>query len=118
MCRCAIMPDALYVSDQPQDFAASFREITVGDWVRLLQCETCGQHWTMDEWDKYQVQCAAKVASQTDWQALGDGGRKQLLLRSRGGLSSTECGWTGCGNRAVNGVALCVDHLFEAGVRQ
>ena len=43
---------------------------------------------------------------------------KSLLLEQRGGESHYLCIWRGCGQRAVRGAAICVDHLYAQGVRK
>ena len=118
MCRCAQSPDAIYWTGRPPDFEKTFAEEPAGNWVKLFRCTECGQYWSVDEWDKYQEQVAGKVADSSDWEAPGDEARKQLLVRSRGGLSALPCAWAGCKKSAVKGVALCADHLFETGARR
>ena len=119
MCSCLDLPALVYVEDQPADVFARMEHMATGNWVELYRCPRCHQFWRVDAWDKYQAQIAVKVPSENGWESF-DG--KPLILGSivqaRGGLSTAICVWSGCGAKAVNGVAYCPAHLFEAGARR
>jgi hypothetical protein len=119
MCQCATLPEVIYFELKPDGFEATLVELAVGNWVKLFRCSECKQLWRIDEWDKYQTQYAAKVPSIEAWEAhVTKALQKQLLLHSRGGLSENICGWARCGKPAVQGVAFCIDHLYETGARR
>ncbi len=87
-------------------------------WIQLGRCRACGQHWQVDKWDKYQVLCAIKIANPEDWDNFTDEeSRMQLLIRSRGGLSSETCMWIHCENQALKNLAFCPYHAWEKGLR-
>ena len=119
MCRCSDLPDLIYVEEHPSDLFLRMEHVATGNWVELYHCPSCHQSWRVDAWDKYQVQLAFKVPSQKEWESLD---AKPLLLgaivQGRGGLSGKTCAWSGCDAKAVNEVAYCPSHLFEAGARR
>jgi hypothetical protein len=108
----------MYWSDRPDGFGSSFVEEQVEDWVKLERCAVCGQLWSVDEWDKYQDQVAAKISNRETWEAESEAARKRLLLKSRGGVSAQRCAWGSYSGQAVNGVAFCLDHLYQTGARR
>jgi len=119
MCSCSDLPDLIYVEEHPTDLFVRMEHVGTGNWVELYHCPSCHQFWRVDAWDKYQVQIAVKVPSQEEWLSFDC---KPLILDAivqvRGGLSSETCVWSGCGAKAVNGVAYCPVHLSEAGARR
>ena len=118
-CHCHNLPDAFYIEDAPKGFEKSLASKDSGNWVWLGLCPICGTYWSVEEWDKYSHQVVIRVKDKDNWQeqdtvAIG----KQLLLKSRGGLSDNECCWASCHKMAVKDVAFCIDHLWESGSRK
>lgn len=118
-CPCTDLAEVEKVDSYPS-FFKELKEIEVGNWVHLMQCEYCGQLWAVAEWDKYQTQLATKVtpSRRSTWQEANVEGEKELLIRSRGGLTSEPCAWARCGKSRIVGVAYCVYHLYETGARE
>jgi hypothetical protein len=52
-----------------------------------------------------------------DYEYDGEGvleeGDRDVLINAAGGLSSAECAWSGCEERALNGGRLCVGHAHR-----
>jgi hypothetical protein len=119
-CGCSARPDGFFADDAPPGFLAALGEIETGEWKTLSRCLRCGQHWSVDAWDKLQHQVVVRIGRRADWQAEADSMalRKQLLLASRGGTTSLTCAWSGCALPSVNGVVYCVDHLWTTGARR
>jgi hypothetical protein len=119
LCPCKNLGTVAKVTDH-QSFFKSLNEIEIGNWVRLMECNSCSQLWAVKEWDKYQIQLATKIplANRTTWQEANTEGEKEFLIKSRGGLTSEICAWARCGKPCVVGVAYCVDHLYETGTRE
>jgi hypothetical protein len=117
-CRCDKFPD-LFKLDSYTEFEQGTERVAVGNWIRLHRCKTCNLLWRIDEWDKYQIQFAAKVPSIDGWESFDTSKlQKDFLIKSRGGLVQAECAWVGCKNLQVKGAAYCADHLFETGARE
>jgi len=113
------MAAAMYYEDAPRAFFRIIEQVAVGNWIVLFRCKRCGQHWSIDEWDKYQVRVITKVSNVENWETTDSTSlRKDLLLRSRGGTTSQECAWQGCDGKQVKGVVLCIDHLYATGARR
>lgn len=117
-CVCGEMPDVFYYEDVTAGFEKHLREVSIGDWVLLQQCQVCGTLWAIDGWDKYQHQVAARVAAKDDWQSASEEQRKDLLLKSRGGEEHEHCIWAGCNKWRIKGVVFCINHLWEMGARK
>jgi len=119
-CGCLARPDAFFVDEVPPDFIANLTEVETGEWKTLTRCSRCGQHWSVDAWDKLQHQVAVRIGQIAAWQIEADSTelRKQLLMASRGGTTASTCAWAGCPLPSVNGVAYCVDHLWKTGARR
>ena len=118
-CQCHSLPEAFYLEDGPKGFEKSLISKDTGNWVWLGLCPECGAYWSVEEWDKYSHQVIIRVADKDAWQdqdTVGIG--KQLLLKSRGGLTEEECIWKGCHHKRVKDVAYCLDHLWDTGARK
>ena len=117
-CTCASRPDAFYLESDRTIFMSSLREQAAENWKRLYRCESCGEYWAVDEWEKYGHQVASRATSSTEWDTASEGRRKKLLLDSRGGTTDEQCIWAGCSGHRVRGVAFCIDHLYDTGARK
>jgi len=118
-CQCSDLPDAFYLDEGSRGFAEGLKREISGNWIWLGSCPSCGQLWALDEWDKYQDQVVTRVNNRETWNVADTTNlRKQLLLKSRGGLTDTNCIWAGCTAKAVKGVVFCLDHLWNAGTRR
>jgi hypothetical protein len=117
-CPCSKLPSLVKV-DADQKLMMRLAELATGNWVRLCRCRRCGQLWRVDEWDKYQIQFAVKIADSSGWQEFdSEPLRKQFLVESRGGVTEESCNWAGCEKHRLKGVAYCVDHLYATGTRE
>jgi hypothetical protein len=117
-CHCSKLADIIRVDDHAL-FVRRLRKLETGNWVRLCQCRSCQQLWSVDEWEKYQRQFAIKIPVRDGWREFDTTPfRKRFLLQSRGGTTDQECIWVGCQGRRVLGTVYCVDHLYAAGARE
>ena len=88
-------------------------------WIKLLKCGSCGQYWQVDGWDKYQICLAFKISEPESWLSNDDLQlRMDYLIESRGGFSSEICAWANCQENCLKGLALCVFHAYEVGLRE
>jgi hypothetical protein len=83
-------------------------------WITIARCSDCGQIWRVDRPDKYSVDLAIKVSSPDAWTADDDRRvRLEYLKHSYGGEDAQNCIWAACPNRALKGVAMCAEHLYD-----
>jgi hypothetical protein len=117
-CSCSKLSPLIKVDAHPE-FIGHLEKLETGNWVRLCRCRECGQHWRVNEWDKYQVQFAVKITDVPQWKEFDSTPlQKRYLLEKRGGVTDEIYNWAGCGQHRVKGVAYCVDHLYETGARE
>jgi hypothetical protein len=116
-CDCHDHPAIRRIDGSLPALFPSFRHVDAERWRALLQCPKCGQLWAVDEWDKYQIQFAVKVADAEGWSASDEALRKAYLAQSRGENKAAKCMWSGCKKNQLNGSAYCVDHLYATGAR-
>jgi hypothetical protein len=117
-CKCHDLPDIIKVRDEA-GFEARLECLEICGWDMLCRCVVCGELWKMDGVDKYQIQFAVRIHDPSQWQTFNDTAlRKAYLVVSRGGLTDEKCIWAGCDEPRVNGVVMCVDHLYDTGARQ
>jgi hypothetical protein len=116
-CDCRDHPAIHRIDGTLRVLFPGFRQADVAHWRALLQCPTCGQLWAVDEWDKYQIQLAVKIADAEDWAASDEALRKEYLARSRGENTAAHCMWSGCKKNQLNDSSYCVDHLYATGAR-
>jgi len=118
-CQCQNLPDVFYIEDAPTGFENNLIKKENGGWVWLGVCPQCSTLWKIDAWDKYQQQFVERVQNEDNWEKQDTTQqRKQLLLKSRGGLTEEECIWKGCHHKRVKDVAYCIDHLWDTGARK
>ena len=118
-CQCSELPDVFYLEEGSKGFEEGLQQEDIANWMRLYSCPHCGAMWAVDEWDKYQIQVVHRVSERENWMSQDTTQqRKQLLLKSRGGLSDSECQWAGCHEKQVKGVAYCLEHLWKTGARK
>lgn len=118
-CPCHNLPDVFFLSDAPKAFEKKLIKKEMGNWMWLGLCPRCSSLWKIDEWDKGHHQVVFRVADQIQWKKEDTTLlRKQLLLKSRGGLNDEECRWAGCHQKQVKGVYYCLDHLWDTGARK
>lgn len=93
----------------------NMEQIKVGDWCYLVRCKECNQLWQVDAWDKYSHGLAIKFSGAIEeWERLSDIEiRKSAMIDNHGGLSDKECQWNKCRNKALNDMAICVEHAYE-----
>ena len=117
-CSCSTLPDIIRVDDH-EAFVRGLAEIEVGDWVRLVRCPSCGQFWSVDQWDKLQRQFALKIPARDGWRDFDTVPlRKRFLAESLGGTTDEKCIWAGCSARRLRGTVHCLEHLYATGVRE
>ena len=118
-CGCQGSPDALVADHQTVPFADMSEVSTAAEgWTFLVQCEVCSQHWQVDRADRLGSPMALKVARASGWPFDDTAARKRLLFAIKGGVASEVCGWKGCSELALRGLAYCVDCAYDrAGIR-
>jgi hypothetical protein len=116
-CDCGEQPSVRQVNGAVDNLFPGFDHVDAGGWKALLKCPSCGQLWTVDEWDRYHLQLVVKIADAAHWQASDEAQRKAHLAESRGGTGEMNCMWNDCERRQLKGSAFCVDHLFATGAR-
>lgn len=80
----------------------------------LKKCNNCGQHWQVDESDRYHKGICIKIGSPNDWANFNDAPiRKDRLIATYGGLSDKNCIWSGCMNKALRDIAFCPECALE-----
>ena len=63
-------------------------------WFWLVRCRSCGQRWSLDEFEKYQRQFAIKISRREGWRDFDTTPlRREFLVESRGGLTDEPCIW-------------------------
>ena len=118
-CKCPYLPDIFYLEDGPKGFEKVLHQLEMDNWMRLYSCPHCGDLWAIDELDKYQIQVVNRVKDKRNWSGQDTAQqRKQLLLKSRGGLIDSECIYAGCHEKQVKGVFYCLEHLWKTGARK
>lgn len=119
-CECAQKPE-LFPADDAHPHLRRMAAVAHQDqWVRLLCCQSCAQHWQVDAWDKYRSGLAIKLSSPDSWAEFDDvPTRMQALVQARGGLGKEHCQWAGCANRAIHGLAYCPGCAYhQVGIRE
>ena len=116
-CLCSQLEALIKVESQP-DFFDALTTIEHGNWVKLCQCQICGQLWSVDEWDKGNIAFAKKLSTSINWQAQDVEAQKAFLLKACGGTDNKVCAQSGCQQLCLKGVAFCVDHYFAMGWRE
>ncbi len=116
-CTCSSLAEIEKVENHAE-FFRSLPVIATGNWVRLCRCQECAQFWSVDEWDKYQIAFARKLAGTENWEEVSVEAQKRYLLRSRGIQEGVACIQAGCHKPALNGVVFCLDHLYRMGWRE
>jgi len=115
-CDCAALSAFFRIKDYDSAFLTGLQPVATkdGGWRALRRCLGCGQHWQLDEYDKYQVGLAIKIAKPEEWLAFDDRSvRKEYLIQDRGGLGQERCIWADCSNAVLKGSAHCPDHAYE-----
>jgi hypothetical protein len=116
-CDCRDHPAIRRIDGTLPALFPGFRHVDAAHWRALLRCPTCGQLWAVNEWDKYQIQFAVKIADAEGWTASDEALRKEYLAQSRGVNTAAKCMWSGCNKNQLNDSAYCVDHLYATGAR-
>ncbi|QQS40692.1 MAG: hypothetical protein IPM63_15170 [Acidobacteriota bacterium] len=121
-CDCANLPDFFLIDYElgsfPQDL--ELLESNAEGWLELKSCKLCAVLWVVDAWDwGSNGRAAFRVNRKTGWEDTDTiKKRKELLLKSRGGLTDETCCKAGCERKALVGVALCLDHYYDLGWRR
>lgn len=116
-CDCGNHPSVRQVNGPIAMLFPGFVQVGADGWKALLRCRSCSQLWSVDEWDKYQIQLVVKIAGTANWKTFDETQRKAHLAASRGGLCESNCTWNDCTRKQLKGSAFCVDHLFATGAR-
>ncbi len=115
MCKCKKYPK-FFESDTYDPYFKDFEKISIkqNKFVILVRCPQCKQHWQLDAGDNYRSGLAIKIDVPEKWDTYDDiDVRIAFLIKSRGGLSDETCLWSGCNNKALNGLAYCPKCAYE-----
>lgn len=114
MACCDDKPDLMHASNSTSPFSTMERVRCYKEhFANLMRCQSCGQLWVVDEWDKYANLAAFKVATvHDDVEIAGLLSRthERLVILDAGGFSNDDCMWTGCRRKALNGMKVCSQH--------
>jgi len=116
-CLCANLAN-IVKTENHFAFFESLPILEIGNWVKLRQCSSCSQLWSIDEWDKGNISFARKCLNRTNWEEIDIEAQKLYLLQSRGIQETVTCMQAGCHKPALKGVVFCVDHLYNMGWRE
>jgi len=88
-------------------------------WYELYRHKTDGSLWRIDVEDKYQQRFMVEIKDSASWHTFDSGPlQKQLLFGSRSGDSEQRCLVAGCQRHALHGLAFCLEHAYERGIRK
>jgi hypothetical protein len=117
-CACSKLSDIVRLEEHP-GIERDSDQLERDNWFWLVHCRSCGQLWSLDEWEKHQRQFAIKIPQREGWHDFDTTPLRQaFLIESRGGLTDEPCIWSGCSGWRVRGVVYCAEHLFKTGVRE
>lgn len=108
-CGCARLPRFFEVDRHGKDLR-KFPQVAVKAeaWTMLVCCPDCGQHWQVDEQDKYHVALAIRIDAPETWAQQDDVEcRLEAVIERHGGLSDADCQWQGCPHEALSDMAFC-----------
>lgn len=110
-CKCADMPNCVNYGESEKEFVRTFELVDERPWLRLYRCLNCDTHWQLDVDDRSDF--AIKVPKPDQWPNFDDKPyRREFFIRFHGGEGEAQCNWSGCHQRALKGMAICVDHTY------
>ena len=116
-CTCANLADVEKV-ERHIAFFESLPVLETGNWVKLCQCLSCNQLWSVDEWDKGAISFARKRRNRKNWAENDIEAPKLYLLQVRGVQEDVICMQASYYKPALNGVVFGVDHFYKMGWRE
>ena len=115
MCNCQNLNECTEAILTRDDFVATFKKLDHSSklWSELLVCESCGQHWIVEEGAEIDRRSnkAFKINEPSNW--LNHDTSPALtkwLITQHGGLSEKQCIFSGCNKKALNNMLVCVEH--------
>ncbi|MBC8377718.1 MAG: metal-binding protein [Planctomycetes bacterium] len=118
-CNCDKMPSVFYYENAGKNFYKHLEKVESSGWFELYKCKKSCQYWRIDVWDKLQERFVVRIEDVKNWEGFDVTPLiKELIIKNRGGATNQDCVWTGCKNKRVEGVAYCIDHLYEGGARR
>jgi hypothetical protein len=89
------------------------------EWHELYRHKTDGSYWRIDAKDKYQQRFIVHVPDVSSWKQFDSSPlQRSLLMSQRGGTSDEQCFVMGCKEKSLKGLAFCVGHAYERGIRK
>src|SRR5690606_2058787 len=98
-----------------EGFVSGFKKLDHSTklWAELFGCNSCGQHWIVEEGAEADRRSnkAFKISDPESWlnhdtsPALA-----QWLMNKHGGVSDKQCIFSGCNNKALKNILVCVEH--------
>jgi len=118
MCNCREQSELIDITDNYAAFCNNLDKLDEEYFVLLMQCKECKQLYRIDAWDKLQTQHARKIFSEENWKTLDSEHLiKELMIKSREGLTQNKCMWANCSKKQVKSSAFCIDHIYSSGAR-
>jgi len=89
------------------------------NWYELYRRKADDTHWRLDADDKYQQRFLVRIDELASWHTYDSSPlEKALLLDRRRGVGEERCLRQDCAQLVLKGLAFCLDHTFERGVRK
>ncbi len=115
MCNCSSLSECTAALPTREIFIANFNKL--GDstklWVELFVCNDCGQHWIIEEGGPMdrRADMAFKISDSKNWLNYDmSSALSEWLITQHGGLSDIQCSYSGCENKALANMVVCVKH--------
>jgi len=115
MCKCRILEECEETLPNRGEFVKGFKKLDSSSrlWAELFQCETCGQHWIVEvggEMDR-RTDKAFKITEPKNWLSYDTmPALAGWLIKKHGGLSEKQCIFSGCNEKALKNMAVCIYH--------
>jgi hypothetical protein len=115
MCNCNKLDSTTEVIPSREDFVHPLEHVeqSIELWADLFKCPTCSQLWFIENRGGHDrnPELAYKISEQENWRTFDvRPGRKEWLIKKHGGTSETNCMWSGCKEKALKGMSVCVSH--------
>lgn len=116
-CQCNNLNDAEEALPNREEFCSNFEliESKKDQWAELFKCKNCGQFWYVEagaEMDR-RDNMAYKIPYKENWISFNfKPSLSKWYVRFHGGISNSACLQSGCTNKALSNMHLCVVHYY------
>ena len=115
MCRCKDLNKCEEALPTRDVFIKNFNKLdsNIEFWTELFVCSNCNQHWIVEKGSEVDRRSnkAYKIDTSENWKNYDT---KPLLdewtISQHGGLSDKECLRSGCKEKALKNMAVCIHH--------